>query len=284
MFADRIARLRHEVGSLRRRLCERRVLIAQIEIVIMNERLGDEKVERFVAVDRRAHLRRHDERVDDRGDDRSARRRPFHFCTAREHDTKRGELQHRDGDEREVRVGGLEEPPDNERECIARNVEREIAQQSLAAKRDQRKRNERGDEQNDRQRHRSNASTCRIVRGGRCGSTLTCIVFASGGSAKRTAPSTHPSYPYARMRPAAWRGRRFVERHHSSRRANPQSTTSPTCNSRSPRWPMSVCRFRFAPFESERIKECASCGTSKSCVWPGRIAQYKYTRSVAARP
>src|ERR1051326_8222911 len=209
VLADGVAGVPKQIGASGCGARERCVLIAQIEIVIVDERLGDQKVERLVAVGRRSHLRRDDERVDDRGNDRGTRRRPLHLRAAREGDRERRELQDGNRREREVDVRQLDEVPEDEREDVAADFEREISLQRLSAERDERERDERDQAERDQddQRHRSNASTCSSVFAGSRRSTLTWMTRAFAGIAKRTAPSTHASYPYARTSPAEWRGK-----------------------------------------------------------------------------
>src|SRR5205085_11910760 len=135
--------------------------------------------------------------VDDRGDDRGPRRGELHVCAARQHEREDGELQDGDGDDREVRFFRFRQTPDDEQKCVAGDLEREVAAERLAAEGDEREREKCDGEQRDG--HRSNASTCRIVWAAKCGSTLMRIVRAAGGSSKRTAPSTHAAWPEARM-------------------------------------------------------------------------------------
>ena len=70
------------------------ILVRQIEIVIVNERLRFKKVVRLVAIDRRSKHHRNRDRIEERRDDRRAVRAPSHaglICQGDENKKRRGD-------------------------------------------------------------------------------------------------------------------------------------------------------------------------------------------------
>ena len=208
--AHRIAELRLQVGAAAGRPVERPVLVREIQIAVLHDRLGDEDIERLIAVDGHTQRLRNDERKHEQRLQRAASGRPSHLVRGGLRYKKERELHGDETDGRQPRIDAGHLRPDHRGQRVHGHVDGQPAAQGTAAQREERQDCEHDDGVYDQERHRRSSSTASICRRAARGSEGSAVTrYMPGWIGTRPAPSNHASCPYPRSWPAGSRGSGF---------------------------------------------------------------------------